>query len=48
VQVETPEVLPSEMRAAIRWRLKDAINFNVDEASVNVFEIQANTPARRP
>ncbi len=45
VQVEAPEVLPSEMRAAIRWRLKDAISFNVDEASVDVFEIP--DPARR-
>jgi MSHA biogenesis protein MshI len=45
VQVEAPEVLPSEMRAAIRWRLKDAINFNVDEASVDIFEIPE--PARR-
>jgi MSHA biogenesis protein MshI len=45
VQVEAPEVLPSEMRAAIRWRLKDAINFNVDEASVDVFDIP--DPARR-
>jgi len=45
VQVEAPEVLPSEMRAAIRWRLKDAINFSVDEASVDVFEIPE--PARR-
>jgi MSHA biogenesis protein MshI len=39
VQVEAPEVLPSEMRAAIRWRLRDAISFSVDEASVDVFEI---------
>jgi MSHA biogenesis protein MshI len=45
VQVEAPEVLPSEMRAAIRWKLKDAINFNVDEASVDVFDIPE--PARR-
>lgn len=39
VQVEAPEVLPSEMRAAIRWKLKDAINFNVDEAAVDIFEV---------
>lgn len=45
VQVEAPEVLPSEMRAAIRWKLKDAINFNVDEAAVDVFEIPE--PARK-
>lgn len=45
VQVEAPEVLPSEMRAAIRWRLRDAITFNVDEAAIDVFEIPE--PARR-
>jgi MSHA biogenesis protein MshI len=45
VQVEAPEVLPSEMRTAIRWRLRDAVNFNVDEAAVDVFEIP--DPVRR-
>jgi MSHA biogenesis protein MshI len=45
VQVEAPEVLPSEMRAAIRWRLRDAINFNIDDAAVDVFEIP--DPVRR-
>jgi MSHA biogenesis protein MshI len=39
VQIEAPEVLPSEMRAAIRWKLKDAIHFNVDEAAVDIFEV---------
>lgn len=39
VQVEAPEVLPSEMRAAIRWRLRDAISFKVDDAAVDIFEI---------
>lgn len=45
VQVEAPEVLPSEMRAAVRWRLKDAIDFDVDEAVFDVFEIP--DPPRR-
>jgi MSHA biogenesis protein MshI len=45
VQVEAPEVLPSEMRTAIRWRLRDAVNFNVDEAAIDVFEIP--DPVRR-
>jgi MSHA biogenesis protein MshI len=45
VQVEAPEVLPSEMRAAIRWRLRDAINFSVDDAAVDIFEIP--DPVRR-
>ena len=39
VQVEAPEVLLSEMRAAVRWRLRDAISFKVDDAAVDVFEI---------
>jgi MSHA biogenesis protein MshI len=38
VQVEAPDVLPSEMRAAVRWRLRDAISFKVDDAAVDVFE----------
>jgi MSHA biogenesis protein MshI len=45
VQVEAPEVLPSELRAAIRWRLRDAIGFSVDEAALDIFEIPE--PARR-
>jgi MSHA biogenesis protein MshI len=39
VQVEAPEVLPSELRAAVRWRLRDVVQFSVDEAVVDVFEI---------
>ena len=27
------------MRAAVRWRLRDAISFKVDDAAVDVFEI---------
>ncbi len=45
VQVEAPEVLPSEMRAAVRWRLRDAIDFNIDDAVFDVFEIP--DPPRR-
>jgi MSHA biogenesis protein MshI len=45
VQVEAPEVLPSEMRAAIRWKLRDAISFSVDEAAVDIFETPE--PVRR-
>src|SRR5262245_39996958 len=45
VQVEAPEVLPAEMRAAVRWRLKDAIDFDIDAAVFDVFEIP--DPPRR-
>jgi MSHA biogenesis protein MshI len=39
VQVEAPDVQPAEMRAAVRWRLRDAINFKVDAAVIDVFEM---------
>jgi MSHA biogenesis protein MshI len=45
VQVEAPEVLPSELRAAVRWRLRDAIDFDIDDAVFDVFEIPE--PPRR-
>lgn len=44
VQVEAPDVLPAEMRAAIRWRLRDAITFSVDDAAIDIFDIPE--PAR--
>lgn len=39
VLVETPDVLPAELRAAVRWRIKDLINFHLDDAVIDVFEI---------
>jgi MSHA biogenesis protein MshI len=39
VQVEAPEVQPEELRGAVRWKLKDIINFPPSEAIVDVFEI---------
>lgn len=45
VQVEAPEVLPSELRAAVRWKLRDAISFSVDAAAVDIFEVP--DPVRR-
>ena len=38
---EAPEVPPTELRAAIRWRIKDLIDFHVDDAVLDVF----NAPA---
>jgi MSHA biogenesis protein MshI len=45
VMAEAPDVQPSELRAAIRWRLQELIDFSVDEATVDVFEIP-ETPRR--
>ncbi|HEY4214753.1 MAG TPA: hypothetical protein VGM84_24965 [Steroidobacteraceae bacterium] len=39
VQVEAPEVNPNELRAAVRWKLRDIINFPVNEAVIDVFDI---------
>ena len=39
VQVEAPEVHPNELRSAVRWKLKDIINFPVNDAVIDVFEI---------
>lgn len=41
VIVEAPDVPPAEMRTAIRWRLKDAIDFRVEEAIIDVFDVPA-------
>ena len=39
--VEAPDVPPAELRAAMRWRLKDAIDFRVEDAVVDVFDVPA-------
>jgi MSHA biogenesis protein MshI len=39
VQVEAPDVKPEELRGAVRWKLKDIINFPPSEAVIDVFEI---------
>lgn len=38
VLVEAPDVKPEELRAAIRWRIKDLIDFHIDDAVVDAFE----------
>ncbi|MHB1871595.1 MAG: type IV pilus biogenesis protein PilM [Steroidobacteraceae bacterium] len=43
VQVEAPEVPPEELRSAVRWKLKDLIDYPVSEAVIDVFEIPENT-----
>src|ERR1044071_3667210 len=37
--VEAPDVPPDELRAAVRWRVKDLIDFHVDDAVIDVFEM---------
>lgn len=37
--VEAPQVPPSELRAAVRWRVRELIDFHIDDAVVDVFEV---------
>ncbi|HKK14214.1 MAG TPA: hypothetical protein VKA14_06085 [Gammaproteobacteria bacterium] len=36
--VEAPDVPPAELRAAMRWRIRDLIDFHVDDAVIDVFD----------
>lgn len=37
--VEAPDVPATELRAAIRWRVKDLIDFHIDDAVIDVFDV---------
>lgn len=42
ISVEAPDVPPAELRAAIRWQVKDLIDFHIDDAIVDVFDAPAS------
>lgn len=45
--VEAPNVRPDELKAAVRWRIKDLIDYHVEDAVVDVLDIPpANGGAR--
>ena len=37
--LEKPEVAENELRQAVRWKIKDSLSFDIDNAIVDVFEI---------
>jgi MSHA biogenesis protein MshI len=39
IMIEAPDVQPDELRAAIRWKIKDLIDFHIDDSVVDVFEV---------
>jgi MSHA biogenesis protein MshI len=45
--VEAPDVPPEELRAAMRWRVKDLIDFHVDDAVIDVFEVSGRVESGR-
>lgn len=42
--IDAPEVQAQEMRAAVRWRIKDMIDFNINDAVVDLIDLPG-TPA---
>ncbi|MEJ7807871.1 MAG: agglutinin biogenesis protein MshI [Telluria sp.] len=43
--VEAPNVQPDELKAAVRWRLKDMLDFHIDDATIDVLDIPADANA---
>jgi len=43
--VEAPNVQPDELKAAVRWRLKELLDFHVDDATIDVLDIPADKNA---
>ena len=47
LSVEAPNVPPAELRTAVRWRLKDMLDFHVDDATIDVLDIPVDNAAAR-
>ena len=41
---EAPDVRPDELKAAVRWRIKDLIDFHINDATLDVFEVPSSAP----
>lgn len=37
--VEAPVVKPDELKAAVRWRIKDLLDYHVDDATIDVLDV---------
>lgn len=44
---DAPEVPPDELRAAMRWRIKDLIDFHINDATLDVFDVPGERLAGR-
>ena len=38
LSVDAPDVPPAELRAAVRWQVKDLIDYHIDDAVIDVFD----------
>jgi len=46
--VEAPNVKRDELKAAVRWRIKDMIDYHVDDATIDVLDVPAIKGPQRP
>lgn len=46
MQVEAPDVQPEELKAAVRWKVKDLLDYHIDDAVIDVFEVPDGESAR--
>jgi MSHA biogenesis protein MshI len=46
LSVDAPNVPPDELKTAIRWRLKDMLDYHIDDATIDVLEVPAEKSAR--
>lgn len=46
IQTEAPDVKPDELKAALRWRIKDLIDFHVNDATLDVFDVPGGHAGR--
>ena len=47
LSVEPPDVQPTELNAALRWRVKDLIDFSIDDAVIDAFQVSNELAPRR-
>jgi MSHA biogenesis protein MshI len=43
--VDAPNVAPDELKTAVRWRLKDMLDFHVDDATIDVLDLPVDPNA---
>jgi MSHA biogenesis protein MshI len=48
LQIEPPELPPEELHEALRWRVRDMVDFPVDEAVIDQFELPPSQRAGAP
>ncbi|MGE0080724.1 MAG: pilus assembly protein PilM [Thiohalomonadaceae bacterium] len=46
--VEAPQVDPTELKAAVRWRIRELLDFHIDDAVIDVFDIPGQRERGRP